>query len=183
VNLNFLWILLGAGLIFWGKKLFWILLGAAGFLLGFTQSQSIIQDQPIWFYLVVAAVCAALVVAAIKLLKNIAFGLGGFVAGAYVANGVLNMLKLELGTLTWVVIIVCGVVGAILMLTLFEWALIILSSTAGAMLVTQSLPKDLPGIQILFFGLILLGFIVQVKKSRPGNYPKNIPPLPPEIQG
>lgn len=179
MEFNFLWLILGAGLVFWGKRLFWVFIGAAGFVFGLTTSQSLIADKPVWFYLVAGAICAGALVILIKLLKNVAFGLGGFVLGAYLANGVLQLLEIDLGVFSWVVLIVAGIIGSVMMLRLFDWALIILSSSVGALLVTQAIPGgEAPGIQILFFGLILLGFIVQSRKDQPPQYSS---PLPPNI--
>jgi hypothetical protein len=167
VEVNFLWLALGAGLLLWGKKLFWVFVGAAGFLFGLSTSQSLLDGQPFWLYLVIAAICAAIVVAGVKFLKNVAFGLGGFILGAYLAYGVLQMFNLELGVLQWVILIGAGALGAVLMLTLFDWALILLSTTVGSLIITRSIPGEAPGIQILFFGLILIGIIAQMRKSHP----------------
>lgn len=166
MEINFIWLALGLGLVFFGKKLFWFFIGAAGFVFGYAASQSIIKESPFWVYLIIGAVCAGAAVALIKLLKNIAFGLGGFAAGAYIGYGIQNILDLKLGMLSWVVIVVCGIIGAALMLWLFNWALIILTAGAGALLVTQAVPAQPPGSQILFIGLLLLGMLAQSRRAQ-----------------
>ena len=128
MELNFFLLILGVGMVFWGKKLFWLFISAAGFLFGLSTSQSLMPNEAIWFYLIVAAICGGIAVVLVKLLKNVAFGVGGFVLGAYLADGVLQMMDLNLGTASWVVIILAGAAGAALMLLLFNWALIILIS-------------------------------------------------------
>jgi hypothetical protein len=177
LELNFFLLILGVGMVFWGKKLFWLFISAAGFLFGLSTSQSLMPNEAIWFYLIVAAICGGIAVVLVKLLKNVAFGVGGFVLGAYLADGVLQMMDLNLGTASWVVIILAGAAGAALMLLLFNWALIILSASVGSLLITRAIPGEAPGLQILFIGLIVLGFIAQTRKSSP-NRPI---PLPPEI--
>ncbi len=178
MEFNFIWLLLGLGLLFWGKRLFWIFIGAAGFLAGLYTSESLIHDQSIWFYLIVGAICAGGLIGLVKLLKNIAFGLGGFILGAIFANGVLELLDLDLGLVSWIIIIATGVIGAGLMLWLFNTALVILSACTGAMLVAQAIPGKAPGLQILFFGLIVLGILAQTRKDPPNQYSN---PLPPEL--
>jgi len=175
VDFSFIQLIFGTGLVLFGKRLFWIMICFAGFVFGLKTAQNIFDKQPLWFSIVIAVICAAAIVGIIRFLKNIAFGVGGFILGAYLVNAILQMLNLEFGTLQWVFIIIGGAVGAALMLTLFNWALIILSTTAGAMLITQTLPDDLSGAKIIFFGLVLLGLTAQTRKPNSQVSPKTIP--------
>lgn len=175
MDFSFIQLAFGVGLVLFGRRLFWIMVGLAGFIFGLRTAQSLFDQQPFWFSLVVAVICAGAVVAIIRLLKNLAFGLGGFILGAYLVNGVLQMMTVDLGTLQWVIIIIGGAIGAGLMLTLFNWALIILSTTAGAMMIIQILPEDLPGATFIFFGLVVLGFLAQTRKPPTAALPKNLP--------
>jgi hypothetical protein len=176
VEINFIWLALGLGLVFFGKKLFWIFIGAAGFIFGFSVSQTLLESSPMWVYLAAGAICAGVAVMLIRLLKNIAFGLGGFAAGVYIGYGIQQVLELDLGWVSWVVIIVCGVIGAALMLKLFEMALIILTAGGGALLVTQSVPAVPPGSQILFLGLVLLGILSQSRRNQRVVVEQVLPP-------
>lgn len=178
MEFNFFLLVLGVGLVFWGKRLFWLFIAAAGFLFGMTTSQSLMPDEVIWFYLIVAAICAGVAVVLVRLLKNIAFGVGGFVLGAYLADGVMQLLELDFGTFSWVIIILAGAAGAALMLLLFNCALIVLSASVGSLLITRSIPGEAPGNQILFLGLIVLGFLAQTRRNQPA---KILPAVPPEI--
>ncbi len=175
MDFSFFQFILGTGLVLFGKRLFWTMIGLAGFVFGLKTAQNLFDKQPLWFSLVIAVICAAAIVGIIRFLKNIAFGLGGFMLGAYLVNAILQLLNLELGTLQWVFIITGGAVGAVLMLTLFNWALIVLSTTAGAMLITQTLPDDLSGVKFIFFGLVLLGLIAQTRKPNSQVMSKTIP--------
>jgi hypothetical protein len=94
--------------------------------------------------------------------------LGGFLLGAYLVNGILGILKLDLGTLAWIFILMGGALGAFFMLSAFEWALKILSSFSGAMLITQVIPPEFPYKQFVFIGLVILGVILQTR-SKPLN--------------
>lgn len=165
MEINFVWLALGLGLVFFGKKLFWMFIGAAGFIFGYSVSQSLLDKSEFWVYLVAGAICAGLAVGLIRLLKNIAFGVGGFAAGAYIGYGIQQVLDLKLGWLSWAIIIVCGLIGAALMLKVFTWALIILTAGAGALLVTQAVPAEPPGSQILFLGLVVLGLLAQTRRD------------------
>ena len=47
----------------------------------------------------------------------------------------IRALGVAADTPTWIVVLIGGIVGVVLMLWLFNWALIVLSSLAGASLV------------------------------------------------
>jgi len=168
-------LLVGGGLILFGRKLFWFFIGAAGFLGGLSAGQSLLDEKPFWYAFIMGAICAVILVMLVKLLKNIAFGIGGFILGAYLANGVLEIMGLELGTLQWLILIAAGAMGAGLLLTLFDWALVILSSTVGALLISQFIPLDPPASQVIFIGLLILGMMIQIRHEKPRGFQKTIP--------
>lgn len=162
-------LLLGGGLLFFGRKLLWIFVGAAGFMFGFTSLQRMAGDLKIWYYLAVGVICGIILVVLVRMLKNIAFGIGGFLLGAYFASGLMNVLQLDLGMLKWLVMLMVGAGGAALMLTLFDWSAVILSAGLGSLLLNQSLPLEPPASQIIFFGLLLLGLVMQIRRSHPSQ--------------
>jgi hypothetical protein len=58
------------------------------------------------------------------------------------------------------------VVGALLLLLLFDWALIILSSVVGAHLIQTAVVLPATGNAILFVALVLIGVVVQAGALR-----------------
>jgi hypothetical protein len=52
-------------------------------------------------------------------------------------------------------------IGLLLVMFLFDWALIILTSLAGASLIVQSMVADTGPGGIVFIGLFLLGVLIQ----------------------
>ena len=89
---------------------------------------------------------------------KLAVGLGGFAAGAYVAMRLAFIGSYNLHP-AWVLL--AGVAGAVLLFVLFDWALIALSSMAGAALVIEGVPKlPLPDLG-LFWGLAGFGVVIQ----------------------
>lgn len=159
-------ILIGTILLTFGRKLVWLFIGLIGFVAGLSAVQSILPDKPIWYALGAGIVVAALLILITRFLKNTAFGLGGFLLGAYLVNGILGILKLDLGTLSWIFILMGGALGAFFMLSAFEWALKILSSLAGAMLIVQLIPEDFAFKQIVFIGLVLVGVFIQSRHKK-----------------
>jgi len=71
------------------------------------------------------------------------------------------MLHFDLGNYYWLVIIVGGVLGAILAGTMFDWALIILTTACGAILISTSLNLASPLSIVVLVVLFLIGLIVQ----------------------
>jgi hypothetical protein len=57
-------------------------------------------------------------------------------------------------------------VGAILLLVLFDWALIVVSSLIGAHLIQSTIVLPPSGSTIVFIGLVILGILVQATSLR-----------------
>jgi MFS family permease len=162
-------IIVGVLLLAFGRKLVWLFIGLVGFVAGLSAAQTLIPDQPVWYMIAVGAGVGLLMVLIARFVKNIAFGLGGFLLGAYLVNGLLTLLKLELGTLGWIFILMGGALGAFFMLAAFEWALKILSSFAGSMLIAQILPPEFAFRQVFFIGLVILGVVLQTRLPHGNN--------------
>ncbi len=159
-------VFVGTMLLTFGRKLVWLFIGLVGFVAGLSAMQSIMPDKPVWYALGAGFIVALVLVLITRFLKNAAFGVGGFLLGAYLVNGILGILKLDLGTLSWIFILMGGALGAFFMLSAFEWALKILSSLAGAMLIVQLIPPDFAFKQVVFLGLVLVGVVIQSRHKR-----------------
>jgi len=153
-------IILGGVLLVAGRKLFWLFVGAAGFVTGmqlatrFTQSS---EGFAIIIGLVIGLIFAVLAI----FLQRIAIAIAGFLAGGYILTALAGMLGLDAGAFVWIVYVVGGIIGVILVSLLFDWALITLSSLAGASLVVQSLfPQNATG-GLIFIILFIIGMLIQ----------------------
>jgi hypothetical protein len=162
--------LVGLGLLVLGRKAFWLFVGGVGFLLGMQVATQFIQSPNRWLVLVVALAAGLFGAFLATILQHIAVGLAGFVAGGYVAWSVAGMLGWELESRTlgawepWLLFIAGGVLFAVLIGVLFEWALIFLSSVTGATLITQAnvIRGIRPGVQALLFAVLVgTGVVVQ----------------------
>ena len=148
----------GVAALLLGRRLFWLFVAVVGFTGGFTVAQAIFIDQPQWIIwaLGLAAGIVGLVLAVF--IQKLAVGLGGFAAGAYVALRLASIGSYELHP-AWVLL--AGVAGAVLLYIFFDWALVVLSSGAGAALVIEGIPKlPVPDLG-LFWILAGLGIVVQ----------------------
>lgn len=154
----------GIGLLLFGRRLFWLFLAGTGFLAGAWLSVEFLGGQSDAVQL--GAAVALGVVGALVAFKaqKIAVGLGGFLAGAYLAHALQGATAFA-GP-AWVPVVVGGIVGALLLAALFNWALIALSSLLGAAVVAQNAPIPPPWPVVAFVVLLALGLAIQTRQFR-----------------
>jgi hypothetical protein len=152
-------VLLGAALLFAGRRLFWLFVGALGFIVGI-QLAALIPQLSETIVLVVGLVVGVVFSLLAVFLQKLAIGLAGFLAGGFILTTLFARLGVE-SLSNWVVYIIGGLIGIVLVLLLFDWALIIFSSMAGAALLLQSFSTQTPAGVLIFFLLALAGIIIQ----------------------
>jgi hypothetical protein len=159
--MDLLRILLGLILVTTGRRLYWFFVGVMGFLVGIVVAPLVFPGQSAATQLVLALV-AGFVGASIALfLQSLMVGLAGFVAGGFIVTRILQALAIDTTSYGWIPFVIGGVIGAALIAILFNWALVILSSLAGAVLVTESLATSLQIQGLIFLALLLIGIVVQ----------------------
>ena len=176
-------ILLGVILLAFGRRLFWLFVGAVGFVGGTQFANKFMQGQPdetvIIFALVIGFVCAIMAIA----LRKIALGAAGFLVGGYLlmtllaVTGQEHQVALAVGNggaqvAPWLAFLVGGLLGAVLMNVIFVWTLIALSSMSGAALICESLRLNSQTISIIFTILVFVGVLAQsglMRRARPAE--------------
>ena len=156
-------LIIGISMLTLGRKLFWLFVGCMGFAVGFYYTPQIWAIQSDLILLVIAA--AGGIVGAILaiLFQKVAIVLAGFAAGSFIAVNLMDLLGLIPGQFIWLPHIVGGIVGAVLLFFLFDWALIFLSSFSGAALVVQSIHFNPHLEKIVLVTLVVLGSFFQYK--------------------
>jgi len=171
--------LLGVVVLTTGRKLFWLFVGAVGFVVGIAVAQRFFGDQSELVLLGIALVMGILGTLLAVFLQRLAVGLAGFVAGGYALMVLIKALDLRFGT-DGLWFLVGGFIGAVLVVALFDWALIILSSLGGAgMVVGAAIDAfDLSNLWSLFLLVILfiIGITVQLGFKRREPPKQNTPP-------
>ncbi len=152
-------IILGAVLLFYGHRVFWLFVGVLGFQSGLTFFQQTIgiQGEIGMVLAIVSGVVAALLAI---FLKRIAIGLAGLLAGASLASILAAKLPAEL---SWIVILIGAVLGVVVLMALFDWALIILSALVGAGMILEASASPVTGATLIFILLAFFGIGVQAK--------------------
>jgi hypothetical protein len=156
----FLNVVLGSSLLLAGRRLFWLLLGAIGFAVGVETARRFLHGTDL--LTLVAAVGLGILFGVLAVfIESIAIGLAGFMGGGYVVLSLLRIIGLQGRAADLTAFVVGGVLGVLLIVVLFDWALISISSLAGAAMVVGGFDLS-PGTRApAYLGLTLLGVIVQ----------------------
>ncbi|MCI0399644.1 MAG: hypothetical protein L0332_28880 [Chloroflexi bacterium] len=163
--------LVGTAVLLLGRHLFWLFVAVAGFLLGWNAATEFLPaNQPDWVVILVAVVVGLIGAVLAVFLQAVAVGVAGFVVGGYILLGLLDFAGFEAGNLTWLAFLVGGIIGAVLVLAVFDWALIFLSSLIGANLIVETLALESPLRIVVFLVLVLVGIAVQAATLR--RYPE-----------
>lgn len=167
-------IIAGSVLMLAGRRLFWLLAAAAGFVLGLFLAQQVLSGQSQTVMLLVALAVAALFAVLALFGLRFVIGLVGFVAGGIGLTwlfAAFSFTPAEPSTLLSVAIFITGgIAGAFLLSRLFELGLVVLSSLIGAELVLLGLGQlvDLPDTlgAIPLIVLMVIGIAVQLGPMR-----------------
>ena len=76
-------LVVGVAMLFLGRKLFWLLVGVIGFLIGLMVATDLFQAQPEWIILLVALVGGVIGALLALFVQNIAVAAAGFLLGGY----------------------------------------------------------------------------------------------------
>lgn len=162
----------GGLLLLFGRRLFWLTVGFAGFLLGFGWGSDFGDGDRLapWLVgLVIGVVAALLAVLVVK----IAVGLAGFLVGGWALAETAVTAGWVSDERAWVVALAGGLAAGILAGLLFEAALVGVSALLGAGLVAGAVGLEAGGLAWLL--LAAAGVAVQVitLRRRP---PRPLPP-------
>lgn len=152
----------GILLLLLGRKLFWLFVAVVGFLAGMTFMPELLPNQPDSVILTISLIAGLLGALLAALLQKLAVGLAGFAAGGYIVYYLLEFVAVSLGDYQWMAILAGGILGALLAGSMFDWALILLTSASGATLVSQGLDLSMPISVIILVALFIFGIIAQV---------------------
>lgn len=162
-------LLVGLLLLLLGRRLFWLFVAAAGFLAGVEVAPMILPHQTELFTLLVAIGLGIVGALLAIFLQKVAVAIAGFAAGGYLASALSGPLLGGTGAShpgTWILFVIGGILGAVLMIVFFNWALIIFSSMEGAHLIIRGLPTLRHHLPILFIILAIIGIAVQAATYR-----------------
>jgi hypothetical protein len=159
-------ILMGIVILFFGRKLFWLCVAAAGFALGAEIAPHIIQESSSILGLVIALVFGLLGALLALFLQKVAIAVLGFLAGGYLAGAIGTAFFIHSAQYYTIIFLVGGIIGTFLLLAVFDWALIVVSSFIGAHLIQSAIVLPPTGSTLVFIALAVIGIIVQTASFR-----------------
>lgn len=168
--MNWVEILVGLGLLAFGRKLFWVFVGGAGFAAGILLVQAFFPEQPQSTVLIAGAVGAVAGIALAKLVKTVAVAVGGFLGGGVIGLGLARMIGPPVPE--WLGFIVLGILGVVIVKTAFDVAIVLLPAIAGAFLIVRNLPLTESHQAIAVVVLSVVGILVQRSLQKGGSSEK-----------
>ena len=159
--MNLIFVAAGVLLLFLGRKLFWLFVAVVGFLLGINYAPQILSNQPQSVILTISLITGLLGALLAALLQKLAVGLAGFAAGGYIVFYLLQFVAVNFGEYQWMAILAGAIIGALLAGSMFDWALVLITSATGATLISQGLNLGMPISAIALIGLFIFGLFVQ----------------------
>ena len=159
-------VIIGVVILFFGRKLFWLCVAAAGFAVGVEIAPLLVNEPSSLLALVVAIVFGVLGALLALFLQKVAITILGFVAGGKLATAIAAAFFVQYVQYSTIIFVVGGIIGAILLLALFNWALIVVSSFIGAYLIQSAIVLPPTGSTLVFIGLAIVGMFVQATSFR-----------------
>jgi len=157
-------VLVGLLLLVLGRRLYWLFVAGVGFLYGLKLAPLLMPEQSETVIVIVALVLALVGALVAVVATKVVLGVIGFVAGGGIAVLLLGNLGMD-RVVALAIYLIAGVIGAVLLLVLFDWTLIVLSSLAGASLIVMSAERllQMPPIAgtVIVLVLAAIGALIQ----------------------
>jgi len=166
-------IVVGALLLLFGRRLFWLFVACVGFVMGAQLAVVVLGNTQPEMVVLAVAIGLGVIGAIVSLfLEKLVAGIAGFLAGGYVFYTI--SLQTQYAAYAWPAALIGGIVGAILIVALLNWALILLSSLLGATVITQNLSLAPAVSRMVFLALLAGGIWIQARQMKPA---RSKPPL------
>jgi hypothetical protein len=156
----------GVIVLLFGRKLFWLCVAAVGFAAGVELAPHLVQQPSPLLALTFALILGFIGALLALFLQKIAIAILGFLSGGKLALAVAAAFVGNPADFYWITFVIGGIAGAIVLLLLFDWALIFLSSMVGAYLILSVVKLPPSGATILFVVLVIVGVLVQAGALR-----------------
>jgi len=159
-------VLIGVVVLFFGRKLFWLCVAAIGFAAGVELAPRLVQEPSVILSLTIALFLGIIGALLGLFLQKIAIAVLGFLAGGKLAGAIAAAFFVHYAQHSTIIFVIGGIIGAILLLVLFDWALIVVSALIGAHLIQSVITLPQSGLTIVFIGLAVIGILVQAASLR-----------------
>ena len=159
-------VLIGIAILFFGRKLFWLTVAAVGFAVGVEIAPLLVNESSSLLALLIALVLGIFGALLALFLQKVAIAVLGFFAGGKLATAIAAAFFVHYAQYSTIIFVIGGIIGAILLLAVFGWALIVVSSFIGAYLIQSAIVLPPTGSTLVFIGLAIVGIFVQAASFR-----------------
>jgi len=159
-------VIIGVVILFFGRKLFWLCVAAVGFAVGVKIAPLLVNESSSLLALLIALIFGVLGALLALFLQKVAIAVLGFLAGGKLATAIAAAFFVQYAQYSTIIFAIGGIIGAILLLALFGWALIVVSSFIGAYLIQSAIVLPPTGSTLVFIGLAMVGIFVQAASYR-----------------
>jgi hypothetical protein len=157
---------IGAALIVAGRRLFWLFVGAVGFFAFSRLAREYLgSEHPDWVLIGSAIAGIAGAIFAI-FLQKVAVGLAGAAMGVYALDQVFRHSMETYPSVGLLLLAVAAIVGALVTVAVFEWALIFLTSLLGAHLLAQLVDVQRGWLILYYVALVAIGVGIQSRQKK-----------------
>lgn len=154
----------GLLMVFFGRRLFWLFVACVGFLFGLYLAETVFATAESWVFLTCALIGGIAGALTAVFLQKAAVGVAGFLAGGWLVKDFVVYVFETSPEIGWISFFVGGLLGALLIAVMFEWALIVLTSVLGAAWIAQIQFFSAAVQPIVVVGMAGLGILVQAKQ-------------------
>jgi hypothetical protein len=152
--------------LFFGRKLFWLCVAAVGFAVGVQIAPLLVNEPSSLLALLIALAFGILGALLAVFLQKVAIGVLGFLAGGKLATAIAAAFFVHYSQYSTIIFVAGGIIGAILLVAVFGWALIVVSSFIGAYLIESAFVLPPTGSTLVFIGLAIIGMFLQAASFR-----------------
>src|ERR1043165_112573 len=143
-------VIIGVVILFFGRKLFWLCVGAVGFAVGVEIAPLLVNESSSLLALLIALIFGVLGALLALFLQKLAIAVLGFLAGGKLATAIAAAFFVQYAQYSTIIFVIGGIIGAILLLAVFNWALIIVSSFIGAYFIQSAIVLPPTGSTLVF---------------------------------
>jgi hypothetical protein len=161
--MSWFYIIIGLFLLFVGRGLFWLFVACVGFVSGYHYAQQVWAIHSPLTVLIISLAAGGVGAIIAIFFQKAAIVIAGFAAGGYVVLSLFGQFNGLPAQMIWLPYIIGGIMGAVILYFIFDWALIVLSTLTGATLIVQMVTFS-PLVEIaLFLVLVIVGMAFQAK--------------------
>jgi len=162
-------VILALAMLFLGRKLFWVFVGSIGFITATELATANLTAQPEWVIVLIGLAAGIFGALLAVFFQAGAIGFAGILGGGYLGLLLMRYLSISNQTAQAIAYMLGAVIGLILMIILFDYALIVISSLSGTLILIEAVGLSGWLFWVLVVTITLIGISIQFRQLEPGQ--------------